>query len=70
MDSNCESDIQIAEMSVLKKSSPMPADSTIIKGYDFNGGIDYDALLDSYMSTGFQASHLAEAVQVSIKCLR
>lgn len=60
---NCKFDVHIAEMSVLKKSSTMPADSTIIKGYDFNEGINYDALLDQYMSTGFQASHFAQAVQ-------
>lgn len=69
MDNNgCESDVHIAEISVLKKSSLMPVDSTVIKGYDFNEGIDYDRLLNCYMSTGFQASHFAQAVQVSMKC--
>ncbi|VDO46336.1 unnamed protein product [Onchocerca flexuosa] len=61
-----EHDIQIAEMSVLKKSSPLPTDSITIKGYDFNEGINYDNLLDCYMYTGFQASHFAQAVQVSM----
>lgn len=67
MDNNSyESDIHIAEVSVLKKSTLIPTDSTIIKGYDFNDGINYDALLNCYMSTGFQASHFAQAVQVSM----
>lgn len=33
-----------------------------IKGYDFNNGVDYDKLLDSFLSTGFQATHLAKAI--------
>ncbi len=46
-----------------------------IKGYDFNkvegnmGGKDYSYLLDSYLTTGFQASHFAKAVEI-IKKMR
>ena len=35
-----------------------------IKGYDFNNGTDYDKLIDSFASTGFQASHFAKAVDI------
>ena len=35
-----------------------------IKGYDFNLGVDYDKIIDSFSSTGFQASHLARAVEI------
>ena len=35
-----------------------------IKGYDFNLGVDYDKIIDSFASTGFQASHLARAVEI------
>ncbi len=35
-----------------------------IKGYDFNSGLDYDKLLDSFLTTGFQATHFAEAVEI------
>ena len=34
-----------------------------IKGYDFNQGIDYQALFASYKTTGFQASSLALAIE-------
>lgn len=57
-------DVLSAQDCVLKKSAPVPLNSMEIKGYDFNEGINYDALLDSYISTGFQASHFAQAVQV------
>lgn len=42
-----------------------------IKGYDFNSGfVDYDKLLDSYMSTGFQATHFAKAIDIINKMIK
>jgi deoxyhypusine synthase len=35
-----------------------------IAGYDFDKGIDWDKLLDSYATTGFQASHLSQAIDI------
>ncbi len=32
-----------------------------VKGYDFNNGVNYEKMLDSYASTGFQATHFAKA---------
>lgn len=40
-----------------------------VKGYDFNQGVDYDALLKSFASTGFQATHLAEAISLIDKMI-
>ncbi len=40
-----------------------------IKGYDFNKGIDYNKILDSYLTTGFQATKLAKAIEI-IKQMR
>jgi deoxyhypusine synthase len=37
-------------------------DSSYIKGYDLNEGLDYAKLLRSYANTGFQASNLAKAI--------
>ncbi|KAJ2546414.1 Deoxyhypusine synthase [Coemansia sp. RSA 1933] len=42
----------------------VPDGSKPIKGYDFDNGVDYKALLDSYMITGFQASHFGRAVEI------
>ncbi|XP_056609126.1 deoxyhypusine synthase [Triplophysa dalaica] len=53
----------LAREAVLKHSSPLPDDMPRIKGYDFNQGVDHKALLQSYLTTGFQASSFALAVQ-------
>lgn len=34
-----------------------------VAGYDFNRGINYDQILGSYLTTGFQATNFAKAVQ-------
>jgi deoxyhypusine synthase len=34
-----------------------------IKGYDLNKGIDYDKILKSYLTTGFQATNFGNAVK-------
>lgn len=49
-------------MQVLIGSDPMPEGSETIKGYDFNEGVDYHALLSSFSRTGFQATNFGKAV--------
>lgn len=51
----------IAADAVLVKSEKLL--SPTVTGYDFNAGVDYDALLNSYARTGFQASNLARAIE-------
>jgi len=44
-----------------------------INGYDFddfNNGTDYSKLLDSFISTGFQATHFARAVSIIDKMIK
>lgn len=54
----------IAKESVLVKSvDNILEKSPIVQGYDFNKGIDYDALLKSYFYTGFQATNFGKAVE-------
>ena len=36
----------------------------IIKGYDFNQGVNYEEIFKSYATTGLQASNLATAIDV------
>lgn len=38
-------------------------DKNIVKGYDFNQGVNYDKLFESYLNTGFQATNFAKAVK-------
>ncbi|XP_046844994.1 deoxyhypusine synthase-like [Xenia sp. Carnegie-2017] len=53
---------EVAVNSVLKPSDKMADDSPIVKGYDFNNGLDYDALIASYKLCGFQATNFGKAV--------
>jgi len=39
-------------------------DTPDVRGYDFRGGFDLGAMLEAYATTGFQATHLAEAVDI------
>ncbi|KAM9843809.1 deoxyhypusine synthase [Aulostomus maculatus] len=53
----------LARNAVLKASCNVPKDLLKIKGYDFNEGIDLQAVLKSYLTSGFQASSLGLAIQ-------
>lgn len=53
----------VATEAVLKPSCDLPEDLPKIKGYDFNQGVDFQAVLKSYLTTGFQASRLGLAIQ-------
>ena len=50
---------------VLVKSEPMPAEfSTQVSGYEFiQGQVDYHALLQSFRTSGFQATNFGLAVE-------
>lgn len=51
----------IAADAVLVKSEKL--ESATVVGYDFNTGVDYNAILDSYLRTGFQATNLGKAIE-------
>lgn len=53
----------VAVNAVHKESATMPGGSLQVKGYDFNKGIDYHALLQSYLTTGYQATNFGQAVE-------
>lgn len=44
--------------------------SPVVAGYDFNKGVDYNAILDACISTGFQATNLGKAVEEVERMLR
>ncbi|CAG0915075.1 unnamed protein product [Notodromas monacha] len=48
---------------VFKKSDQLPESFERVKGYDFNSGVDYEALLESYRYSGFQATNFGLAVE-------
>ncbi|XP_046546831.1 deoxyhypusine synthase-like [Haliotis rubra] len=53
----------VATEAVLVKSSPMPDGTPTVKGYDFNEGINYHKLMESYRRSGFQATNFGKAVE-------
>ncbi|HLC86360.1 MAG TPA: deoxyhypusine synthase [Candidatus Nanoarchaeia archaeon] len=60
--------LKIAKKNILRDSYN-PKEFTAIKGYDFNNKLDYNKLLDSFSTTGFQASNLGKAIKI-IKKMR
>ena len=53
-----------AHSAVFKESESLEGKCIKIEGYDFNQGVNYPLLLKSMVTTGFQASHLGDAIQV------
>lgn len=50
-----------AQEFVLGKATNVPKDAGVVRGYDFNQGVDFDKVLDQFFSSGFQASHFGRA---------
>jgi deoxyhypusine synthase len=38
-------------------------DKPVVKGYDFNKGLDYNKVFETYINTGFQATELGHAIE-------
>ncbi|CAD5212391.1 unnamed protein product [Bursaphelenchus okinawaensis] len=61
--------LETAQNAVLGPSGDIGEDAVPIKGYDFNQGIDYEKILESYLCTGFQATHFGKSVEVINKMI-
>ena len=59
---------KIARKNILRKGRDIGGIS--IKGYDFDKGVDYPGIIDSFSSTGFQASLLARAIEITNKMIK
>jgi len=51
----------------LKKSTKL--EGTAIEGYDFDSGVDYEKIIKSFASVGFQATHFSRAVEIINKMI-
>ncbi len=60
--------LKSGKKNVLRESAE-PRGLPHIKGYDFNSGVDFDKIIDSYLTTGFQATALSRAIE-TIKHMR
>ena len=56
---------KIARENILRESEE--AEGITIKGYDFDNGTNYEKIIDSFATTGAQASNLAEAIRITKK---
>lgn len=54
---------KIAVEAALKPSSSTYLTKETVSGYDFNQGVNYRALLETYKTTGFQATNYGLAVE-------
>ncbi|XP_049785734.1 probable deoxyhypusine synthase [Schistocerca cancellata] len=52
-----------AKSAVLVESAPLPEGTPIVQGYDFNKGVNYHALLETFRFSGFQATNFGLAVE-------
>ena len=58
---------ETARKNVLRESSEVSGES--VSGYNFDAGVDWEKLIDSFSSTGFQATNLSKAIEI-IKKMR
>ena len=61
---------QSVREAVLVDSLPVPDSTPKVQGYDFNRGVDYEQLMRSFLTTGFQGSHLAEGIDILNEMIR
>jgi deoxyhypusine synthase len=52
----------LAKDAVLQESEKIPEGTPVVKGYNWNQGINYNELLKSYKHSGFQATNFGKAV--------
>ena len=56
-------DVDAATGAVLIQSEDLPDGTPIVRGPNFDHGVDYDSLFASLLTTGFQATNLALAIE-------
>ena len=66
--SSDKSNEKIARRNILRRSEE--ASGVSVKGYDFNEGVNYDKILDSYGSLGLQASNFVKAIEIINKMIK
>ncbi|MDP3882429.1 MAG: deoxyhypusine synthase [Nanoarchaeota archaeon] len=57
-----------ARKNLLRKSRE--ASGISVKGYNFNQGIDYKEIIKSFGSTGFQATHFSQAIDITREMIK
>jgi deoxyhypusine synthase len=55
---------QCTQDAVFVKSEKIPDDTPVVKGEDFSDGANLDAMVKKMLTTGFQATNVALAIEV------
>jgi len=63
MDAAAVSGLETAKAAVLVQSEEVDPTLPKVRGYDFNEPFDFDKFIGSYLTTGFQASNLGQAIE-------
>lgn len=58
---------KLARKNILRKSKEVKG--VVIKGYDFNQGVNYKKIVKSFSTSGHQASHLSKAIEIVNKMI-
>ncbi len=59
---------RVARENILRESSEVEGE--VVKGYDFDKGVNYPEIVKSFASTGYQATHLSKAIGIANKMLK
>jgi deoxyhypusine synthase len=60
----------LAKDAVLKESAKLPEDTPIVQGYDWSQGVNYEKILKSFKTCGFQATNFGLAVDEINKMIK
>jgi len=63
-----KSNLEIAKKNLLRGSKEIAGIK--IQGYDFNQGINYQKIIESFSSTGYQATHFSQAISITNEMLK
>jgi len=66
--SNSNKNEKISKENLLRESEEVSGDS--VKGYNFDEGVNYEKIIDSFGTTGYQATHLSKAIGIINEMIR
>ena len=58
---------KVARENLLRESEEIKGES--VEGYDFNQGVNYQKIVKSFATTGYQATHLSQAITIANKMI-
>lgn len=61
---------QCTQDAVFVKSEKVPEGTPVVRGENFANGVDLDAMVQKMLTTGFQATNVALAIEVINKMVR